>query len=56
MEAKVRISYGTKAVELEGSEAFVREQLENLDVLLDVSAANTTSGNEDQETPAQVSN
>lgn len=34
MEAKVRISYGKTEIELEGSETFVREQLDNIDSLL----------------------
>jgi hypothetical protein len=51
MEAKVRISYGTNEVEIEGSEVFVREQLDNLDSLLGLFAPNDDFGDEGHETP-----
>jgi len=56
MEAKVHISYGTRAIELEGSETFVREQLDNLDSLLEVFAPSTGADDEGQEMPDQDTN
>ncbi len=40
MEAKIRISYGAREVEIEGSETFVREQLDSLSDTFESFASN----------------
>lgn len=47
MEAKVRISYGTREFEAEGSEAFVLSQLGNLATLMEILASGDSISDDD---------
>lgn len=48
MEARVHISYGTKEIDIEGTEDFVREQLDSLDALMSILGPVTETAGEGQ--------
>lgn len=49
MDAKIRISYGIREIEIEGSEIFVREQLENFSSTIEAFALSNVVDKEVQE-------